>query len=141
MPGRGSRSGSAGTAVRTGAAHGFCKCLLAAIRDLRLVLFEASEDSSSARRHAGAQVAEPRETRGVVRFAKIDGAADRGMHFRASKLLVANLLPDCAFDECGPCQVKAGAFGHHEFVAQDGKVTAAGDTVPHDRRNLRNPHG
>ena len=76
----------------------------------------------------------------VIRFAKVDRAADLGVHFSTAQFFRRNLLPDRAFHQRGTSQIKPRTVGHHQFVTQHRQVSPARNTVPHDRGDLRYSH-
>ena len=60
------------------------------------------------------------------------------MHFRAAKLFLIDNLTNGGFDQRRAGQIESAAFGHQNFVAENGQISPARNTVPHDRRELRN---
>ena len=60
------------------------------------------------------------------------------MHFRAAKFFLIDNLTNGCFDQRRAGQIKSAAFGHQNFVAENGQISPARNTVPHDRRELRN---
>ena len=84
------------------------------------------------------QRADAMQARRVVRLAKVDRAADGGVHPCAAKLLRGDFLADRRLDECRPGEIEAAALGHQQRVAHDRQIRPAGDAVAHDRGNLRN---
>ncbi len=81
---------------------------------------------------------QPFEAGRFIRFAEVDGAADRGMHGRAAQVFVADRLADGRLHQRRAGKVQAAAFGHEQFVAQDGQIAAAGHAIAQDGRELRN---
>ena len=77
----------------------------------------------------------------VVGFAEVDGAADLRMHFCAAEFFGGSFLADGGLDQRGAGEEEAGAFGHQDVIAHDGKVGAAGYAHAHDGGDLRDAHG
>ncbi len=70
----------------------------------------------------------------------VDGSGDLGVHGSSAELFTGDLLTDGGPDERRPGQVQTRSLGHDQGVTHDGKVGTARHTVPHDRRDLRDPH-
>ena len=85
--------------------------------------------------------ANAREASFVVGLAKIDRAADRGVHGGAAQFFGGNLLPDGGLHQRRPGQEKSAAVGHQHVIAHHRQVAAAGHAHAHDGGDLRNPHG
>ncbi len=86
------------------------------------------------------QGADAFEARGIVRLAKINGAADLRVHLRAAQFFGRNLLADGGLHKRRPGEKQARTFRHQNVIAHHGQIRAARDAHAHDRGDLRDAH-
>src|SRR5262249_35674565 len=89
------------------------------------------------RRQCGNQPTQSFQTTQIVGLAKVNCAANRGVHGSAAQFLMADGLTNRRLDERRTSQVEAAPLGHEELIAQHWQVATPSDTIAHDGGELR----
>ncbi len=101
---------------------------------------DVAERRRICRAHLIYQRANPGDTRVIIRLAKIHGAADLRMHFRAAQIFRGGNLPNGRLYQRGTSQKQSRAFRHQDVVAHQRQIRSASHAHAHDRGELRNAH-
>ncbi len=103
----------------------------------RLMQTGVAENRRIRRPHLVGDRADAFEAGFIVGFAEVHRAADLRVHFRAAQFLGGGFLSDGGLHQGGPGKKQAGALGHQDVIAHDGKIRASGNAHAHDGGNLR----